>query len=257
MNRRFFILLFCLVSGLVTAFGQSESDGSRTHWYVGVEAGVPFAANTFSSFGADKTRPGVDGAIFIGYRFNNVISLEPSARWGMFRLSARQCCVNANMWLDNEGNSYYAPVRGKTGANYSELMSHVFMQQYGVKLNVNVLGLIPSTKDSRWTAEISPEVTTIGTTAKIKKIKGSDVLYSDDTHWHLTVGGRLQGNYQLNKTVSLGAYTGIGFVMGRHFDGVPYDWHKTRVLWESGMRLTFSIPEAASRVGKLTKEARP
>lgn len=63
-------------------------------WYVGLEGGLPFGVSTFSSFGADKTHAGFAAGFYCGYRFNPVVSLELSMKWGEVNLAAKAIAVS-------------------------------------------------------------------------------------------------------------------------------------------------------------------
>lgn len=88
------------------------ADNAAADWYIGVQGGVPFGVSTFSSFGVDKTRAGVDAG---GYRFTPVLSVELSMKWGKTALSAQDCCIERGYWLGRDGNRYNAPVADMDG----------------------------------------------------------------------------------------------------------------------------------------------
>lgn len=149
---------------------QNRDIPASPHWYIGVQGGVPFGISTFSSFGADKTRSGYDFSLYGGYRFNPVLSAELSVKWGKTAFSAQDCCIEKGYWLGADGIRYNAMVSGKDGWNYTDLKSGVFLQSYGVQLNVNLLGLSERTRLSRWTLELSPQLSAVGTKAAISTI---------------------------------------------------------------------------------------
>lgn len=210
-------------------------------WYMGVQGGVPFGISTFSSFGADKTRAGVNAGLYGGYRFNPVLSLELSMKWGKTALSTQDCCIEKGYWLGADGNRYNAPVAEMNGWSYSDLKSSVSLQQYGLQLNMNVLGFFERTKRSRWTVEVSPLLTAVGTKATLKTISENAEVKRDGTRWHLGMGGNLQAGYRLTEKLSIGIYSGITYLTGSRMDGAPEYRHKNNYLWESGVRLGWSF----------------
>ena len=221
---------------------REANDNSTAAWYGGIEGGVPFGVSTFSSFGADKTRAGYALGLFGGYRFNPVLSAELSAKWGKANLSARDCCAEGGYWLGADGKTYHAPVAGFGGADYADLKSSVSLQQYGVRLNVNLLGFFRKTRQSRWRLELSPMLAAVGTKADVKTIEECKSIISDKSRWHLGAGGNLQASYAVTDRLSLGLYSGITCLTGKGMDGVSEHIHDGNLLWESGVRIgwTFS-----------------
>ena len=234
-------LLLCL---LLCGSGTSvlaQSTSERSAWYAGVQGGVPFGVSTFSSFGADKTRAGFAGGVYGGYRFNPVLSAELSMKWGKTALSAQDCCIEKGYWLGADGNRYNAPVAGMNGWGYGDLKSSVSLQQYGVQLNVNLLGLFERTKQSRWTVEVSPLLAAVGTKTTIKTISENAEVLKGSTDWHLGAGGNLQAGYRITKNLGIGIYSGITYLTGKRMDGVPEYRHKNNYIWESGVRIGWTF----------------
>ena len=230
--------------------GSGEKDAPHKVWYGGIEGGMPFAMSTFSSFGADKTRAGYALGLFGGYQFNPVLSVELSAKWGKANLSARDCCVESSYWLGADGVTYHAPVAGFDGADYADLKSAVSFQQYGVRLNVNLLGLFRSLRDSRWKLELSPMIAAVGTMADVKTIEESKSIISDKSRWHLGGGGNLQASYAVTDKFHLGIYSGITCLTGKGMDEVAEHIHDDNFLWESGLRISLTL-------GKGRKQTKP
>lgn len=214
---------------------------THKEWYGGIEGGVPFGVSTFSSFGADKTRAGYNIGVFGGYRFNPVLSAELSAKWGKTNLSARDCCTESGYWLGADGITYHAPVAGFSGADYADLKSSVSLQQYVVRLNVNLLGFFRRTRQSRWRIELSPMLSAVGTKADVKTIADGNCIIKDKTRWHLGACGNLQASYNITDNLHLGIYSGITFLTGKGMDGVAKHIHDDNFLWESGVRIGLSF----------------
>lgn len=218
---------------------NTQDTEDNPSWYIGLQGGVPFGISTFSSFGADKTRAGFDAGLYGGYRFNPVLSLEAQAAWGRVNQSAQDCC--AGYWLGADGHRYEAAVAGMDGWRYADLESGTFTQRYGLQLNVNLLGFFPKTWHGRWSLELSPHVAAIGTKSTIQTISdGTDVL-KGGTRWHLGAGGNVQAAYRITQCVSVGVYSGLTYLTGDPMDGMPEYLHKSNFIWESGIRLGFSL----------------
>ena len=240
------LLLFLLIWTVQELYAQENKEGKSsdipaTGWYVGIDGGVPFGFSSFSSFGADKTRVGYDFGLFGGYRFNPVISAELFAKWGQTSLASRGCCADAFYWLGSDGLTYHAPVAGLTGADYADLKSSVFLQQYGAQMNVNLLGFFRQTRQSRLRLELSPVLAAVGTKADAKTIADGRSLIKDNTRWHLGAGGKLQASYAITDNFNLGIYSGITGLTGKGMDGLAERIHSANFLWESGLRLSLSL----------------
>ena len=211
-------------------------------WYLGVEGGPAFGVSTLSSFGADKTRAGYVVGTFVGYQFNPVFSLEVNARWNHLKMSARPCCIDSNDWLSADGIRYAAEVLGEKGAYYGNLKNDVYGQNYGLRLNVNVLGFVPSLKDSPWKVEVSPQVSLEGSWAKNKRLDSDETFrVSSEDKWKLGYGGNLQASYGFPCGLTLGVFSGMTFVNGGRIDALPKTFHKNNFVWESGARISFNI----------------
>ena len=247
------VLLLCLLLCGSSTSVLAQSTSERSVWYAGVQGGVPFGVSTFSSFGADKTRAGFAGGVYGGYRFNPVLSAEVSMKWGKTALSAQDCCIEKGYWLGADGNRYNAPVAGMNGWGYEDLKSSVSLQQYSVQLNVNLLGLFKSTKQSRWTVEVSPLLAVVGTRATIKTISENAEVLKGSTDWHLGAGGNMQAGYRITKNLEIGIYSGITYLTGKRMDGVPEYRHKNNYIWESGVRIGWTFGKCGK--AKATKQA--
>ncbi len=245
---RKYLLTALLSLAALTAFAQPTA--TEKGWFVGVQGGMPFGVSTFSSFGADKTRIGYSAGLYGGYRFNPVLSLEATAKWGEINLSAKDCCIDRHLWLGSDGVRYNAPVLDMNGWGYDNLKSNVFMQHYGLQLNVNILGFFNATKHSRWTLEVSPLLAAVGTKATLKTIGGNAEISKGDTQWHLGAGGNLQAGYQATKHLNIGVYSGITYLTGDPMDGMPEYRHDANYVWESGIKIGIKF-------GKKSKKAAP
>lgn len=236
----------------IIAQEQAESKPTATEkgWFTGVQGGMPFGVSTFSSFGADKTRFGYSAGLHGGYRFNEILSLEATAKWGEVNLSAKDCCINRHLWLGADGVRYNAHVLDMNGWGYDNLKSNVFMQHYGLQLNVNMLGFFNATKHSRWTLELSPLLAAVGTKATVNTISDGVEAIKGNTRWHLGVGGNLQAGFQATKHLNIGVYSGVTYLTGKPMDGMPEYRHEANYVWESGVKIGWTFGKRKAKSGK-------
>ncbi len=240
------VLLLWLALPLMADGSRLTAPSGTSAWYVGLQGGVPFGVSTFSAFGHDQTHAGFVGGIYGGYRFHPVVSLEAFAKWGTMALTAQACCVDNHLWLGADGNRYNVPVLDMDGWHYSDLHSQVFTQHYGVQLNINLLGCFPTTRDSRWTLELSPLLAAVGTKATVSNKADEATVIAGSQQWHLGTGGNIQVSYQASKHINVGIYSGITYLTGKSFDGMPDCPHRANYIWESGVRLAFTMPTNAA-----------
>ncbi len=253
-NLNKYLLAILLSLAMLPAFAQEQTESkpaaTEKGWFVGVQGGMPFGVCTFSSVGADKTRMGYSAGMYGGYRFNPVLSLKASAKWGEINLSAKDCCIDHNLWLGSDGVRYNAPVLDMNGWGYDNLKSNVFMQYYGLQLNVNILGFFNKTKHGRWTLEVSPLLAAMGTKATVNAISdGTDVI-KGSTQWHLGAGGNLQAGFQATKHLNIGVYSGITYLTGKALDGMPEYRHEANYVWESGVKIGWTFGKRKAKSGK-------
>lgn len=221
-----------LVSALICALfalpvqAQTENHG----WFGGVSAGIPSGYSTFR-----PTKVGYSGGLFAGYRFNRIISLEASARIGRTILGTYDCL--ADHYIGTDGNHYSFKPEGISSWQYSDLRSYVNLQQYGLQLNVNLLGLFNRTKDSRWRFEIAPMLSAFGTDADIH---GARQL-NKGTKWHLGVGGNVQVGYWFTNHFGLAVYTEGNHLTGARLDGIPKYRFINNFMGESGIKFAFGF----------------
>ncbi len=134
-------------------------------WYAGIEGGISLGVSALSSFspqgGADWT-----AGLFGGYRFSPLLSLEVGANLGKLKLGATSCCEE--YWLGSDGIRYLGRVTGMDSYSYKNIHSSVSIQQYALRLNVDMLQIVRSDWDKRWSLTVSPAVYGINTKATLK-----------------------------------------------------------------------------------------
>ena len=185
-------LLLLMLCPLTTLAEGSE----RYCWYAGLQGGLPFTMSTSSSFGGDKTRLGWSAGVFAGKQFSDVFSAELQFKWARSSMSPRGCCAPHDNWLGTDGCHYFVPVLNMDCLHYNAIMSKVFMQSYGVQLNISLLPLV-SASPSRWTVQLSPGLSAY-TGVTFVTGDGSDgmprYLHSANTVWDS--GIRLTYNFK-------------------------------------------------------------
>lgn len=217
-------------------------------WYAGVQGGVPLGVGTFSSFGTTK-RAGISLGIYGGYRFGPLWSVEAQAAWGRVNTSPRSCC--SHYWLGTDGHRYEAAVAGMAGWDYAGLKSRSSVQRYGVQLNVNLLALFAPLREGRWTLELSPRLSAVGTKATVRTTADNTEVSGDGTtHWHLGAGGNVQAGCRINPHLHIDLYTGLTWLTGQPLDGMARYRHHTNYIWESGLRLSWRFGKSGKEAGR-------
>lgn len=240
-------VLLLLGTSLFAQSKDSVQTGNRDYsrgWYVGVQAGMPMAEGTFSSFGADKFRPGWSAGIHGGYRFTNVWSLEMTANWGQQFLAEQDCCFDRGYFLGTDWNRYHPDLIPADmlykGVYYKDLKSRTLVQRYGLQVNMNVLGFFNRTKNSRWQLEISPAVYGVGTTSDIANKADGSPMKENISKWHFGYGGQAQVTYAVAKNMNLGIYGGFSHLTGEPIDGMP-EIHLTNFIIDAGIKFTMNF----------------
>ena len=242
--KKTLVLLLTLSLSVTIVFAQEGmpalKDSSRG-WYVGAQAGLPMAEADFSSFGADKFRPGWTAGIHAGYHFTPVWSLEVSASWGQTFLAAQSCCYERGYFLGADHNRYrYTIPEDLGGWYYNDLKSHTFVQRYGLQVNMNMLGFFNATKNSRWRLEVSPAVYAVGTSSDLMT-KADNTLVADNiNNWHLGYGGQAQVSYAVADNMNIGIYGGFTHLSGKPMDGMP-ELHSTNFIIDAGVKFSFAF----------------
>lgn len=220
--------------------------------YLGARVGMSAAEADFSSFGADRFRPGWGAGISVGYRFTDVWSLELDATWGQVFLAEQNCCLSRNYFLGNDINRYHPSLipEGLSGQYYADLVSKTFVQRYGLQANMNILGFFESTKAGRWGIELSPALYAVGTCSDILTKVGNAPLAENISKWHLGYGAKLQVNYAIAENMNLGIYGGFTQLTGKQLDGMP-KLHITNNIIDFGIKFTFGLKKS----GKIRRSA--
>ncbi len=244
MKRTLLLTLSALTlsSSLTLAQETATTKDYNKGWYIGIQAGMPMAEGTFSSFGADKFRAGWNAGLHGGYRFTRVWSLEVNANWGQQVLTEQDCCYKRGYLLGMDWNRYhphYIP-EGTNVFQYKDLKSLTFLQRYGLQLNMNVLGFFTSLKESRWRLDISPAIYGVGSSSEIRLKSNNAYVRKNIDNWHFGYGGNAQVSYAVTKNLNLGIYGGFTHLTGAPLDGMP-QIHLTNFIIDAGVKLTWNF----------------
>jgi outer membrane protein OmpA-like peptidoglycan-associated protein len=107
--------------------------------------------------------------------------------------------------------------------------------RFGLQANFDVLSLLTK-PTSRWSLNLSPQVSAVTTHAK-HLATGYD--HEFDRQWHLGLGGQAAVGYRVAKNVGLQLYGGITCLTGDRFDNIPKYHHKSNLIYEAGLKLSY------------------
>jgi outer membrane protein OmpA-like peptidoglycan-associated protein len=208
-------------------------------WYVGVQGGTSFGQATFSSITGRQNHWGIQGGVFGGYRFNRLISLEAVLQYGGQDHSALDCC---DYWLTSTGERFMVPVLDEKGWYYRDLLTRTQWGRVALQANVDLLSLV-TRPGSRWSLNLSPQISAV-TTRTTLTTPDSQAEYAGKAYprqWHLGLGGQVSAGYQISDRLAASLYGGVAALTGERFDNIPVHLHKTNLLWDAGVKLSFSF----------------
>ena len=245
MRYKVQLILFAALS----FFTFSQGVQAQKNVYVGANAGLSMGIADFSSFGADKFRPGWTAGIYGGYRLNSIWSFELTGAWGQQFMAERSCCFDKDYFLGTDGKRYKFIPEGTAGEYYNNLKSRIFVQRYGVQANMNVLGFFKATKDSPWRAEISPALYAAGTNTDILRKSDNSIFAENMSSWHLGLGVNAQASYAVSETLSVGLYAGMTHFTGKPIDSMPL-LHVTNCVIDAGVKITVNLGRKKNTTSK-------
>lgn len=245
MRYKVQLILFAALS----FFTFSQGVQAQKNVYVGANAGLSMGIADFSSFGADKFRPGWTAGIYGGYRLNSIWSFEVTGAWGQQFMAERSCCFDKDYFLGTDGKRYKFIPEGTAGEYYNDLKSRIFVQRYGVQANMNVLGFFKATKDSPWRAEISPALYAAGTNTDILRKSDNSIFAENMSSWHLGLGLNAQASYAVSETLSVGLYAGMTHFTGKPIDSLPL-LHVTNCVIDAGVKIAVNLGRKKNTASK-------
>lgn len=226
------LLLAMTTAGMQTALAQSDSRNYNSGWYAGLSGGTSLGQATFRSITESKTHVGAQFGVFGGYQFSRLLSVEALATMGWQKQTSLDCDP---FWLATDGDFSFAPILGKQGNYYRDLEAKTSWMRLGLQANFDVLSLITK-PTTRWSVTLSPQVSAVTTRTK-HLATGYEQEF--DRQWHLGLGGQAAVGYRVAKNVGLQLYGGITCLTGDRFDNIPKYHHKSNLMYEAGLKLSY------------------
>ena len=226
------LLVAMMTAGVQTTFAQTDSRDYNSGWYAGLSGGTSFGQGTFRSITESKTNVGAQFGVFGGYQFSRLFSVEALASLGSQKQTSLECDP---FWLATDGDFSFAPILGKQGNYYRDLEAKTQWMRFGLQANFDVLSLLTK-PTSRWSLNLSPQVSAVTTRTK-HLATGYD--HEFDRQWHLGLGGQAAVGYHVARNVGLQLYGGITCLTGDRFDNIPKYHHKSNLIYEAGLKLSY------------------
>ena len=227
------MLLAMLAAGVQTASAQDSSQRDYERgWYAGLSGGTSFGQATFRSITESKTNVGAQFGVFGGYQFSRLFSVEALATMGSQKQTSLDCDP---YWLSTDGERTFAPVLDEQGNYYRNLEAKTQWMRFGLQANFDVLSLITQST-CKWSLTLSPQVSAV--TTRTKHL-ATDYEQEFDRQWHLGLGGQAAVGYRVAKNVGLQLYGGITCLTGDRFDNIPKYHHKSNLMYEAGLKLSY------------------
>ncbi|WP_287765998.1 OmpA family protein [Bacteroides sp.] len=219
---------------IVAASPRSQNIRTAYRWYAGIELGMPLGVSTFTSF-ASAGKVGFEGGVLGGYRISPLFSVEAGISLGSMWLGASKCC--SDYWLGADGVRYLSPVAGMDSYSYRDIHSSVSVQQYALRLNVELLQIVRPDWDKRWSLTVSPAIYGIGTQATLKENGTKTTIVKRDGRFQFGAGAAIGGSYQVTGNLGIGLRSGVVWVFGERFDGITPTDHKENMIWNNTVTL--------------------
>lgn len=215
---------------------------SPNRWYAGIDGGVSFGVSTLSSF-TSKGGAGWNVGVLGGYRISPLLSAEVGITFGSLKLGSSKCCFD--YFLGADGMRYLEHVAGMDSYSYKDIHSSVSMQQYALRLNIDMLQIVKPDWNKRWSLNISPAIYGVNTTATLKS--GKTIIIKRNSQFQFGAGAGIGVGYQINKNLGIGIRSGALWVIGKRYDGIMPTDHKDNMIWNNTVSLTW-------RFGKMKNE---
>lgn len=195
---------------------------------------MPLGVSTFTSF-ASGGKAGFAGGVLGGYRISPLLSVEAGISAGTMRLGASKCC--SDYWLGADGVRYLEQVAGMDSYSYKDVYSSVSVQQYALRLHVDLLQIVRPDWDKRWSLTVSPAIYGIGTQATLKEDGTKTTIVGRDRRFRFGAGAGIGGSYQMTGNLGIGLRSGVVWVSGGRFDGITPTDHKENMIWNNTVTL--------------------
>lgn len=207
---------------------------SSLRWYAGVEGGVSLGMSTLSSFTSHGSA-GWNAGLLGGYRITPLLSAEIGISFGGLKLGANNCCQD--YFLGADGVRYLSRVAGMDNYSYKDIYSSVSMQQYTLRLNIDMLQIVKPNWDKRWSLNVSPAIYGINSTATLKT--SNVTIIKQNSQFQFAAGAGIGVGYQITKNLGVGVRSGVVWVFGKHFDGISSTDHSNNMIWNNTLTLTW------------------
>ena len=239
-----------LVVSLLAGAALSAAAQPDRPWSVSLQGGTAFGQGTFRSITEHGTHWGYQGGLSAAYSFSRFLSLEAGLQFAGTSQFALDCC---QYWLSADGQRYFAPVMGENGWDYHDLRTDTRWGKAYLQANLDLLSfLIEPT--SRWSLTVSPQLAVVTTQTRRQAqppVWSSYAGVIDDVtlprQWHLGLGGQAAVGFQITRNIGAALYGGITCLTGERFDTIPEHVHKSNLLWDAGVKLSYRFGGVAKR----------
>ena len=232
------LIIFSCSPTIAQVYQQPKSPYEyKGQWYIGKDGGIPFGVSSFSSFGSGHNKLGWSAGMYGGYFFNSAFGLEAFILTGKVKQTSQS--QYRQFWLGKNNEIYYHEPNDVIAWKYSNLKSDVKIQLYGVRGNINILGLFNATKSSRWMVGLMPQIGLVGTKASFRTVDTNTKVIKHKTEWHMGAGGNLNIVYKVAKQWSIGIYSGVTYLTGKTIDSSPKISNGDNYIWDSGVRINY------------------
>lgn len=244
-RRRSLVVMLLLAGAAFSSAAQPDRP-----WSVTLQGGTAFGQGTFRSITEDQIHWGYQGGLSVGYSFGRFFSLEVGGQYAFTNQYALDCCP---YWLSADGQRYFAPLPDGDGWYYSQLRTDTQWGKAYLQANLDLLSLV-TRPTSRWSLTVSPQVSAVTTqTRRVAPTlispsgQATENNYLNPRQWHLGYGGQASLGFQFSKTVGAALYGGITCLTGERFDNIPVHAHKSNLVWDAGLKLSFRFGGAGKR----------
>lgn len=231
------ILFFMTGTAAIASEKILETENAGRGFFAGIGGGTVLGQGTFRSLGSYATHFGYELSGHGGYRLNDLLSIEAAVTAGKQSQTTMDCC---QYWLSTDHTRYFAPIIDEKGWYYRYLESCTSWQRYSLQLDINLLALF--TEKREWRMELAPRISAFSTLTMIRGplSDGSGRLEQGcGRQWHLGLGGQLCASHKIGDRMELGLYLGIDCLGGERFDRIPVHCHKSNLIYDGGLRLTW------------------
>lgn len=144
-------------------------------------------------------------------------------------------------YLGADAKRYLNPVAGMESYSYGDIYSSVFVQQYALRLHIDLLQLAQPYFNKRWSLTLSPAIYGVGSRATIRTEADKAEFYRADGRFGFGAGADVGIGYRITDRLGIRVMSGVNFVVGESFDGIPDGTHNQNMVWNTNLALTWSF----------------